>query len=216
MEERQIQAAIVMPTLDQARGEEVAEKMATLAGIPSLVLIAVDHEGEGSTKVGNIGLTTAIESGATHICYVNDDVWFEEGGWLKRLIEALDKKPQYGIAGPGMVCRTLPQKLGRPDMAPGEIPAKMLTFSCAVIKREVFEVIGYMDEDFIHFGSDTDFCMRARKAGFTLIWVRDVYAQHATVPMDKRPEKVQQWKMKDAQTYKNKWGSFDFTLVKEK
>ena len=55
MEERQIQAAIVMPTLDRARAEEVAEKMATLAGIPSLVLIAVDHEGEVRHEYG-VGL----------------------------------------------------------------------------------------------------------------------------------------------------------------
>lgn len=216
MEERPIQAAIVMPSLDQAKAEEVAEKMATLAGIPSLVLIAVDHEGEGSTKVGNIGLTTAIESGATHICYVNDDVWFEQGDWLKRLVEALDKKATYGIAGPGIKCRTLPQNLGRPDMVPGEIPTKMLSFSCVVIKREVFEAIGYLDEDFVHFGSDTDFCMRARQAGFKLIWVRDVYAQHAYTPIGARSEKVQRWKMQDLETYKEKWGNFDFALVKEK
>lgn len=208
----EVQAAIVMPTLDRDRGTEVAEKMAQAAGMTSLVLVATDQAQAGSTKVGNIGLTTAMESGATHICYVNDDVWFEKVGWLKRLVEALDTNPTYGIAGPGIKCVTLPQMLGRPGLPKGIIPAKMLTFSCAVIKREVFEAIGYLDETFIHFGSDTDFCMRARQAGFRLVWVRDVYAFHDYKLLGERSEQVQKWKAQDVQTYRELWKDFEYRL----
>jgi GT2 family glycosyltransferase len=211
-EQEQVQVAIVMPTLDRDKGQEVAEKMAKAAGIPTLVLVSTDHKQLGSTKVGNIGLTTAYESGATHICYVNDDVWFEQIGWLKRLVEAVDSHPQYGIAGPGIKCVTLPQMLGRPDLPPGIIPAKMLTFSCAVIKREVFENIGYLDETFIHFGSDTDYCMRARQAGYRLVWVRDVYAFHDYKLVAERSEQVREWKLKDEQTYRKLWGDFEYRL----
>ena len=210
--ETTVQAAIVMPTLDGDKGQEVAEKMAQTAGLTSLVLVAPDKNHEGSTKAGNIGLTTAYESGATHICYVNDDVWFEQVGWLKRLIEALDSNPRYGIAGPGIKCVTLPQMLGRPGLPPGAIPAKMLAFSCAVIKREVLETIGYLDETFIHFGGDTDFCMRARQAGFRLIWVRDVYAFHDYKLVGERSEQVRKWKIKDDQTYRKLWGDYEYRL----
>jgi GT2 family glycosyltransferase len=212
MEQSELQVAIVIPTLDREKGTEVAEKMAKAAGIPTLVLVATDQGQEGSTKAGNIGLTTAYEAGATHICYVNDDVWFEQIGWLKRLVEALDSNPEYGIAGPGIKCVTLPQLLGKPGLKPGIIPAKMLTFSCAVIKREVFENIGFLDETFIHFGSDTDFCMRARQAGYRLVWVRDVYAFHDYKLVTERSEQEREWKIKDEQTYRKLWGDFEYRL----
>jgi len=37
---------------------------------------------------------------------------------------------------------------------------------CMMIKREVFERIGFFDEEFFLYYEDVDFCLRAKKAGF--------------------------------------------------
>uniref|UniRef100_A0A7C4KHN4 Glycosyltransferase family 2 protein n=1 Tax=Anaerolinea thermolimosa TaxID=229919 RepID=A0A7C4KHN4_9CHLR len=43
--------------------------------------------------------------------------------------------------------------------------------SCMIIRREVVEQIGYLDERFFAYQEDTDFCVRARKAGWKVQYV---------------------------------------------
>lgn len=43
--------------------------------------------------------------------------------------------------------------------------------SCMFIRREVIEQIGYLDERFFAYQEDTDFCVRARKAGWKVEYV---------------------------------------------
>lgn len=39
-----------------------------------------------------------------------------------------------------------------------------------LIKKKVFEQIGYFDEEIFMYGEDVDFCLRAKKAGFKIGW----------------------------------------------
>jgi GT2 family glycosyltransferase len=49
-----------------------------------------------------------------------------------------------------------------------DIEHSFLVFFCVMIKREVFDKIGMLDEVFSPgYGEDTDFCIRAGKAGYT-------------------------------------------------
>jgi len=43
-----------------------------------------------------------------------------------------------------------------------------LTGCCLLIKKRVFEKIGFFDEDFFMYGEDIDFCWRAKMSGFKL------------------------------------------------
>lgn len=43
------------------------------------------------------------------------------------------------------------------------------SFACVMIRREVFEGIGPLDEGFFMYFEDVDFCQRARKAGWGII-----------------------------------------------
>lgn len=42
--------------------------------------------------------------------------------------------------------------------------------SCMLIRREVFDQIGYLDEDFFAYQEDADFCFRAREAGWKIYY----------------------------------------------
>jgi len=53
-----------------------------------------------------------------------------------------------------------------------------LTGCCLLVRREVLETIGYLDESFFMYGEDVDFCVRAKRAGYTLGVVRDAYMYH--------------------------------------
>ena len=50
--------------------------------------------------------------------------------------------------------------------------------ACMMIRRNVTETIGLFDEDFFLFAEDTDYCYRARKAGFKVFFVPTASATH--------------------------------------
>jgi GT2 family glycosyltransferase len=47
-----------------------------------------------------------------------------------------------------------------------------------LIKREVFEKIGFLDERFRMYGEDIDFCLRAYKAGWKILYYPKITAVH--------------------------------------
>lgn len=49
---------------------------------------------------------------------------------------------------------------------------------CMLISREVFEKIGLFDEKFFFYFEDTDFCVRAKKTGFTIGICTDTNIEH--------------------------------------
>ena len=62
-------------------------------------------------------------------------------------------------------------------------PVGWVQGSCILIRREVIEAIGHLDEDFFLFSEEVDYCYRARRAGFTAYQVpqaRIVHYESAT------------------------------------
>jgi GT2 family glycosyltransferase len=50
--------------------------------------------------------------------------------------------------------------------------------SCMLIRREVVDQIGYLDEQFYAYQEDTDYCTRARKAGWEVFYLADSQIIH--------------------------------------
>jgi len=57
-------------------------------------------------------------------------------------------------------------------------PAAGVSGSCMLIRREVTEQIGYLDERFFAFQEDSDFCFRARAAGWKIFYFPDAQIVH--------------------------------------
>jgi O-antigen biosynthesis protein len=54
-----------------------------------------------------------------------------------------------------------------------------VTFACALIDRDVFETIGGLDEVNLPVAfNDTDFCLRAREAGYEVIYTPHACLHH--------------------------------------
>ena len=49
-------------------------------------------------------------------------------------------------------------------------PVAGVSGSCMIIRREVLEQIGYLDEQFFAYQEDADFCRRARQAGWQVYY----------------------------------------------
>lgn len=196
---------IVTPTLDRETGEQAIAGAVATAGVPCLTHVEVDTYHQGGTKTANRALAATAQVSTPLVCYINDDVSFPQEGWLRRLIEALESNPQYGIAGPGGKCGTNPQRRGRPGLPPGIVEVRQLSFFVALFRREVLDELGLFDEDFYHWGCDSDYNMRARAAGWKCIYVRDVWVEHNTIPHTQREPHVRAWKQHDVALYRRKW-----------
>lgn len=52
------------------------------------------------------------------------------------------------------------------------------TGCCMLIKKEVFEKIGFFDQKYFLYWEDIDFCMRAKEAGFKIFYAPEAFLWH--------------------------------------
>ena len=204
MESREAETIIICPTLSVIDAAQTVREARDSAGVPAAVVMMSDHEARGAIIVGNLMIQAALDWGARHIVYLNDDTGGFEDGWLARLIEAVESDPSYGIAVPGCPCRTKPQNTGRPGMEPGIVELKKPSaWVVACIKAQMFRELGLLNTDLWHYADDSDFEMRMFEAGYKSVWVKDVYVYHSRLPQ----EQVRSlWWAHDEAVFKKRWG----------
>ncbi|HOW27512.1 MAG TPA: glycosyltransferase family 2 protein [Elusimicrobiota bacterium] len=116
--------------------------------------------------------------------------------WLERMIRRMKVDPKAGMAGPhtnGAVgaqkVAPIPYKSLRNLDAfadrwarqheGGRLSVPRLDGFCLLIKRNVIELVGLLDERFGPGGyEDYDYALRVRQAGFKLLLIEDVYIHH--------------------------------------
>ena len=94
---------------------------------------------------------------------------------------------------------------------------KWVTFASVLIRREVFEQIGLLDEKMVNYYSDSDFCLRARYAGWKIIYEPSFVINHK-IGQSQSPSLEQQRVIQtDSIAFTNKWlnGKVYFDLDKE-
>ncbi len=143
------------------------------AGCETRAIIVEDSKRQGFSKTVNAGWRQA--DGDTMI--LNDDIEWFQYGWLRILSEALHSDPSWGIVGPSGKSSTTPMCDGWPGAHGTEI-VDHLPFWCVLIKAELVAKVGYLDERFIHYGSDNYYCQVIKGAGYHCVWVRDCYLRH--------------------------------------
>ncbi|WP_234119295.1 glycosyltransferase family 2 protein [Clostridium hydrogenum] len=152
----------------------------------------------GYANGNNIGIKFALEHGAEYICILNADVVVEKD-FLKIIVDKLKNDKAIGIAGP-CICeynkRELVQCAGANiSLYTGltkrlyrgykyeeiEKENKLVDFlggACFVCRREVFEKIGLIPEIYFLFFEETEFCIKAKKAGYKLTCVTNSKIYH--------------------------------------
>jgi len=126
------------------------------------------------------------------IVLLNNDTIVSKN-WLENMVTCLNSHPQIGIVGPTsnfVAGKQLVRgpSLKRYDFGKGVAnelnPAKwfdvdFLSGFCMVIKRELIDRIGLLDERF-NIGSfeDNDYCLRACRAGYRLVVSGDTFIYH--------------------------------------
>jgi len=135
----------------------------------------------GYTIGMNVGWKTALEKyNADYVCAMDSDIKTIQKAWLSIQIKELEKREDYGISGGKLVfpdnrLQVLVRKnkdysekdKGQYDFIK-EVPS--VWGACIIIKSTVIRKIGYYDENFFYGPNDIDFCLRAGKNGFKIIY----------------------------------------------
>ncbi|MDP4173537.1 MAG: glycosyltransferase [Bacteroidota bacterium] len=148
----------------------------------------------------NLGFPIAVNQGiirskGEYILILNNDTIVTEG-WLDRIIDVAKKDDSIGLVGPisNFVSGVQLDKEASyknviemneyarkvKEINQGQIlQFPRIAFLCTLIKRQVIEKIGGLDERFSPGNfEDDDFCLRAQLAGFYTVIAKDVFIHH--------------------------------------
>lgn len=129
----------------------------------------------------NLGFVRAVNQGlrsstAARVLILNNDTEVT-AGWLEKLDAAL--VGNVGLSGPRTTAESWQ---GRVSDQGGVVilpETAMLAFFCVMMRRDVLERVGVLDQQFgVGFGDDDDYCYRAQQMGFRLALVSDLVIPH--------------------------------------
>jgi len=150
----------------------------------------------GFAKGNNLGIKYALKRGAEWICLLNSDTVVKSDFLQKMFQVAL--KENADLLGPKILYHKsdlIWAAGGQVNLLTGvtkhlfggkksasvpqrEYQADYLPFCAVLIKSEVFRKIGFIDPDYFLLFEDTDFCLRAKRAGFKLLVVPSAIIWH--------------------------------------
>jgi GT2 family glycosyltransferase len=161
---------------------------------PLVDIVALDRN-YGFSIGNNEGIAYAIEKfNPKYVLLLNNDIEIIQRDWLTKLVAAAESENAVGIVGSTLIyadgrIQYIGTKLYakglswlKPENCPNlpEIyPVDCVLGACFLMKRSVIDKIGGLDVGFSPFGhEESDFCIRARKAGYKIYMVSTVKAVH--------------------------------------
>jgi GT2 family glycosyltransferase len=167
------------------------------------VELILNNTNLGFPKGMNIGIKYAIKKhNPKYIGLLNNDLFFSDRNWLKKIIEIMEKDKTIGVASPMFIfpngrIQRVGEKLGN---SLASIMIKVLTAlpekkykseprgikevdvflgASPIIKREVIEKVGLLDERFSPFlVEDVEYSFRIKKIGYRSVTVCDSKVIH--------------------------------------
>jgi N-acetylglucosaminyl-diphospho-decaprenol L-rhamnosyltransferase len=194
--------------VDNASGDmpEIAEAV-QLFDWTSWVTLVLSPINGGFAYGNNLGIVHACASGTpTYVFLLNPDTQVRPGG-IGSLIRFLEANPKVGIAGCsfegadgsdwpfafrfpslvseltqgldfGLVTRLLQSRTALRAMTRSEEQVDWISGAAVMIRPKVLEAIGGLDENYFLCFEETDFCRRARSAGFATWYVPESRVMH--------------------------------------
>jgi len=205
--EGQVEAGLdELVVVDNASGDGSAEQLEraiAARGLLRFCRVLSAEKNRGFAAGSNIGIRAVH---ANYYLLLNSDTLVRKGA-VARLLAHMQQRPYVGIAGPRLQApdgtpqascfrdhsfvgeflaaaqaRPLKRVLSDFQMAlpisdePHE--AHWVSFACVLIRREVFEKVGLLDEGYFLGFEDSDFCRAARATGFRVWHFPDARVVH--------------------------------------
>lgn len=123
-----------------------------------------------------------------YVIFLNPDTTVEPESFYK-MVEFMDTHPEVGLAGPQVLnldgslqdsvsYRYPGHRYGAADLGrlPGDIACVL--GACQIASTRLLRELGGFDEDFFLYGEDQDLCLRVRKCGLAIGYIKDVVIMH--------------------------------------
>lgn len=200
---RQKKVAIIIPTRNKNHPivKDCIKSLKTTAYKNYKIFLIEDVNGEGFAISCNKGMMKATSNyQPDYYLILNDDTLVYQKDWLKIMIKEAENLPRGGIFGCQLIYpdESLQWFVAGGDIVffkePGQGLNRPYGFSSdydtienvsevigafMLIKKEVIKNISYFDDDFSPFyGEESDYCFRARKAGWDCVYVGTVKFIH--------------------------------------
>ena len=149
-----------------------------------------NHSNIGVAAANNIGIKKALEDKCSHILILNNDIEFSNSLFKDMLVSI--KKENCSMMTPKIMYHSdkdiiwyagggfkksngyLPYHTGfNENIKNNNYQSLYVDYAstcCLLIKKDVFETIGYMDEKYFVYFDDTDFLFRVKKEGIHKIY----------------------------------------------
>lgn len=172
------------------------------------VTVLETGENLGFAGGNNVGLRCALDRGAGYALLLNNDTEVAPD-FLRRMVEVAEADPRVGMVGPTIYYydhpeviwsaggaidwrwgRTWMVGLDEPDRGQFGTEPRAVDFvtGCAMlVRREVMERVGLLDERFFLYYEEVEWCVRARRAGFAVLHVPTARIWHK-IPADGRSD----------------------------
>ncbi len=189
--------------VDNGSGDGSVEAVA--ARFPDVAIIA-NGRNLGYAGGNNVGLRWAMSQGLDYALLLNNDTEVAPD-LLRRLVAAAEAGPGCGAVGPTIYYWASPERIwsagGQVDwrngstrmmhldeadtgqLGPAPWRADFVTGCALLIKRAALEQVGVLDERFFAYYEETEWCVRATRAGFSVLQVPMAHLWHK-IPLDAR------------------------------
>jgi hypothetical protein len=169
-----------------------------LRSLFSGITILENSTNERFARGSNKGMRFALDRGTQYVFLLNNDAVVEEAT-IGRLVGALEASSSIGFVGPKILYFSkrdviwsaggevnfwtgITRHRGIREKDNGRyndsVEVGYLTGCALMAKRELVEKIGLLDPSYYIYGEDADWCLRASKAGFKIVYVPDARVWH--------------------------------------
>jgi GT2 family glycosyltransferase len=185
--------------VDNASQDETVSTIQTQ--FPEIHLIA-SKTNLGYTAGNNLGIKAALENGADFVFLVNNDTLLEPD-CVTKLMDVFNNKPNVGIAGPMVYTFDAGEiissaggaidwikadsiNIGAGEEDKNQYPERDVDFinGCGLaVRKQVIQQIGGLDEAYFMYWEETDWCTRAKQAGWEVLFAPTALMRHKA-PID--------------------------------
>jgi len=171
-------------------GSEIESVLKIKKQYPEIKIIE-NEKNLGFAGGNNVGVKYAMKNNADYVLLLNNDTTVEKD-FLNKLVEIGESDKKNGLFGSkiyfyseqnriwfagGKVnwLRNKGTHIGLDEIDQNQYnkikEVDYLTGCCLLIKKEVIEKIGVLEEDYFLYYEDTDFCLRAKNIGYNCVYV---------------------------------------------